>query len=64
MTRDEWRRAVKAARILRGETIEELATAIFYSPNYVTNIISGTFKSRRAEAAISAHLGIDPPTDI
>lgn len=63
MNREEWKKAVKAARILRGETVPEVARAIFYSTSYVQNVIGGTMKSKRVENAISAYLGIDPPTE-
>ena len=63
MTREEWRRSVKAARALRGETLEDVAGAIFYSVPHINKVLSGRVKSKRVEEAVSAYLGIDPPTN-
>ena len=62
MTREEWRRSVKAARALRGETLEDVAKAIYYSRAHLIKVLSGRVKSKRVEEAVSAYLGIDPPT--
>lgn len=63
MTREEWNKAVRAQKILRGETTSEIAHAINYSASHVEKVISGGCRSVRVEAALSEYLGIDPPSD-
>ena len=63
MTRDEWGRAAKAAKALRGETYDDIAEAVYYSKPYVINIINGFAHSKRAEAVLSDYLRIEPPTE-